>query len=146
MRIKPEFAALAKANDNENLVFCTVNTQQAQDAAQAYQVSAIPNFIAFRNGNQIENFKGADSNKLRQLATRLAGEIPKNKKMTAKRHDSLEFKVFKPTHLAPQVYQNVANLEKMKEVIQKYVDSETVQKEVGSVDAFRKWLNVLDLS
>ena len=26
MRIKPEFAALAKANDNENLVFCTVNT------------------------------------------------------------------------------------------------------------------------
>jgi len=33
MRIKPTFEAAAKANDNENLVFAAVDTQQARDAA-----------------------------------------------------------------------------------------------------------------
>ena len=50
MRIKPVFANMARSNDNENIVFCTVNTGDARDAAQAYNVSAIPNFIAFFNG------------------------------------------------------------------------------------------------
>ena len=36
MRIKPTFEAAAKSNDNENLVFAAVNTQVAQDAAQAF--------------------------------------------------------------------------------------------------------------
>jgi thiol-disulfide isomerase/thioredoxin len=49
-RIKPVFENLARMNENENIVFCAVNTRTAPDAAGAYQVSAIPNFIAFLNG------------------------------------------------------------------------------------------------
>ena len=60
MRIKPTFESAAKANDNPNLVFAAVNTSQAQDCARAFQVNAIPNFIAFDAGKQFKNFKGAN--------------------------------------------------------------------------------------
>lgn len=32
----------------------------------------------------------------------------------------------------------------MKEVIQKFVDSDMVKNEVGEVENFKKWLNVFD--
>lgn len=98
-------------------MFCAVNTGEARDAAQAYQVSAIPNFIAFLNGNQMTNFKGADENRLFSVMAELTEKVPQGKVMNAKKHDQLEFKLFKPTHLAPQGYQNVANLDKMKQAI-----------------------------
>jgi thiol-disulfide isomerase/thioredoxin len=60
MRIKPTFESAAKANDNPNLVFVAVNTQVARDCGQAFGVTAIPNFIAFLNGKQHKNFKGAN--------------------------------------------------------------------------------------
>ena len=50
MRIKPTFESAAKANENPNLVFAACNTQEVRDAPGAFQVSAIPNFIAFHNG------------------------------------------------------------------------------------------------
>lgn len=50
MRIKPVFENAAKVNTNPNLVFAAVNTQVAQDAAMAFGVNAIPNFIAFKDG------------------------------------------------------------------------------------------------
>lgn len=60
MRIKPTFEAAAKSNENENMIFAAVNTQEAPDCARAFNVTAIPNFIAFLNGNQYKNFKGAN--------------------------------------------------------------------------------------
>jgi thioredoxin 1 len=65
-RIKPVFENMAKMNENENIAFCAVNTRQARDAAAAYQVSAIPNFICFVNGQQKANFKGANESRLYQ--------------------------------------------------------------------------------
>jgi len=50
------------------------------------------------------------------------------------------FKQFKPSHLAPQSFLTTANLDKMKQFIEKFVDSEDVKKEVGEVTHFKEWL------
>ena len=50
------------------------------------------------------------------------------------------FKQFKPTHLAPQGFTAMGNVEKMKEFIEKFVNSETVQKECSDVSNFKEWL------
>ena len=52
----------------------------------------------------------------------------------------MRFKQFKPTHLAPQGFTALANVDKMKEFIQKFTESETVKKEVGDVSNFKEWL------
>ena len=60
MRIKPTFEGLAKANENPNLVFASVNTSVVRDAPTHFKVTGIPNFIAFHNSAVFKNFKGAD--------------------------------------------------------------------------------------
>jgi hypothetical protein len=40
----------------------------------------------------------------------------------------------------------MANADKMKAALLKFAESETVTKEVGDVEAFKKWLAVLELS
>lgn len=60
--------------------------------------------------------------------------------MGAKGHDQMVFKQFKPTHLAPQGFTTLANVDKMKEFIMKFTDSETVKKEVSDVSNFKVWL------
>ena len=55
-------------------------------------------------------------------------------------HDKLQFTQFKPNHLAPQAFTAQVNMDKMKQFIVKFVDSETVQKEVGDVANFKEWL------
>lgn len=76
-------------NENENIVFCAVNTRTARDAASAYQVSAIPNFIAFLNGQQMVNFKGANEQKLYSVMAELQEKVPQGKVMSAKKHEQL---------------------------------------------------------
>jgi thioredoxin-like negative regulator of GroEL len=101
MRIKPTFESAAKANDNPNLVFAAVNTSQARDCGGAFQVTAIPNFIAFEAGKQFKNFKGANEQMLFATIGELSDKIPKGKVSGAKGHDQMAFKQFKPSHLAP---------------------------------------------
>jgi thioredoxin-like negative regulator of GroEL len=64
----------------------------ARDAAQAFQVNAIPNFIAFHNGKQFKNFKGADEQALFSTISSLAEKLPKGKVNGAKGHDQMRFK------------------------------------------------------
>jgi hypothetical protein len=42
--------------------------------------------------------------------------------------------------MAPQGFTAQANIDKMKQFIEKFCDSDTVKKEVGSVDNFKQWL------
>ena len=70
--------------------------------------------------------------------------MPKGKLVKASKHDQLPFKQFKPTHLAPQAFNAQGNIEKMKEVIQKFVDSDPVKNEVGECENFKKWLTIFD--
>lgn len=60
-------------------------------------------------------------------------------------HDRLAFTQFKPNHLAPQSFLAQTNLDKMKQFIQKFADSETVKKEVGAVDNFVEWSKSFNL-
>jgi len=92
------------------------------------------------------NFKGANEQKLYSVMAELQEKVPTGSVMTAKKHDKLSFKVFKPTHMAPQGYKNMANADKMKAALLKFAESETVTKEVGDVAAFKEWLHVLELS
>lgn len=91
-KIKPVFANLAKANENENLVFCACTSRDAPDAAQHFGIRAIPNFIAFHNGKQYKNFKGANEPLLCQTIAELSDMIPQGKVVKAKQHDKLQFK------------------------------------------------------
>ena len=50
MRFKPTYEAAARANQNENIVFCAVQTNEVQDAAMEFQVSSIPQFNFMLNG------------------------------------------------------------------------------------------------
>lgn len=113
LRIKPTFEAAAQANNNPNLVFVAVNTKEGQQCAQAFNVTGIPNFIAFLNGNQYKNFKGANEQMLFATIGELAEKIPKGT-VTAKTHDQIAFKLFKPTSMAPSLYNTMANVDKMK--------------------------------
>ena len=76
-------------------------------------MTGIPNFIAFLNGNQYKNFKGANEQMLFATIGELADKIPKGS-VTAKSHDQLSFKLFKPTSMAPSLYNTMANVDKMK--------------------------------
>lgn len=101
MRIKPTFESAARANENPNLVFAAVNTSQVRDCSQAFGVSAIPNFIAFLNGQQFKNFKGANEGMLFSTIAELSDKVPQGKVIGAHTHDKMMFKQFKPTHLKP---------------------------------------------
>jgi len=101
MRIKPTFEAAAKANENPNLLFVACNTKVARDCAQAFGVNAIPNFIAFFNGKQFKNFKGANEGVLHTTIAELSEKIPKGKVVGVHTHNQLSFNQFRPSHLAP---------------------------------------------
>ena len=71
MRFKPTFEANARANSNDKIAFCTVETDQNQEAAQAFQVSSIPQFNFILNGEESSKFIGADENKFRTALSKL---------------------------------------------------------------------------
>ena len=64
MHIKPTYEAAAGSNENENMVFTSVNGNEARDACMAFQIEAYPTFIFFLNGKQYKTFRGANESKL----------------------------------------------------------------------------------
>jgi len=57
------------------VTFTKVNTEQQKDIAAAYQVSALPTFIVFRDGNPVDKVQGADPRRLQQILKKLSTEI-----------------------------------------------------------------------
>mmetsp|Transcript_31610 Transcript_31610/g.48343 ORF Transcript_31610/g.48343 Transcript_31610/m.48343 type:complete len:122 (-) Transcript_31610:842-1207(-) len=98
MRIKPTYESAARANENSNLVFAAVNTQAAREVSAQHQISSIPTFMAFLDGKKITEFKGANEQKLMQTIGQLSEQVPADKSV---KHDTLTFRQFKPSHLAP---------------------------------------------
>ena len=60
MRFKPIFESAARGNPNKNIVFCSVQCDENRETAQAFQVTGIPQFNFFLNGEQTAMFKGAN--------------------------------------------------------------------------------------
>ncbi|RMZ77115.1 hypothetical protein DV737_g4533, partial [Chaetothyriales sp. CBS 132003] len=56
------------------ITFTKINTDQQQELARAYGVSALPTFMIFKNARRIELIQGADSRKLSDAVKRLADE------------------------------------------------------------------------
>lgn len=52
-----------------------MNTETQKDIAAAYRVTSIPTFIMFRDGNKIDEVKGADPKKLQSIIEKLTSEI-----------------------------------------------------------------------
>lgn len=52
-----------------------MNTEKQKDIAAAYRVTSIPTFIMFRDGNKIDEVKGADPKKLQSIIEKLTSEI-----------------------------------------------------------------------
>ena len=72
MQTKPVFEEHARRNQNPNLMFGSCNTFQCKDAPAAFNVSAIPNFIAFLDGKEFKNLKGANQEELDSVVKEVA--------------------------------------------------------------------------
>lgn len=120
-------------------MFCAVQCDQNREAAQAFQVTGIPQFNFFLKGEQTAVFKGADEPKFRQHL----GELYKALGSKANEHMMLEFKQYKPMNKMPIAFESAGNIDKMKDFIRKF--AQTSEKEVKSTTNIIAWLDNFDL-
>ena len=71
--IKPVYKELGTTH-NGNVALGMVNVDDNPNAAAEAKVASIPTFSLYNNGNQIQSFSGADSNKLRNSLSELAAK------------------------------------------------------------------------
>jgi hypothetical protein len=107
----------------------------------AFNIRAIPNFHFYLNGVEYIQFTGANESKLVSTIAEL------NEQVLSKfvNHNKLDFKQFRPMNLAPQGFTSMALIDKMKEFITNFTNSEEVKKEVKSTEHIRKWLDCFKL-
>ncbi len=60
--IKPVFHQLAEANTNIKTIECDVD--EGEEAAAHFKVSAMPTFVVFEGGKEVNRIVGGDKNKL----------------------------------------------------------------------------------
>jgi thioredoxin 1 len=65
-KIKPLYKQLAAANKGK-AIFITVDVDQGKELADLHKVNSIPDFRVYVEGKERNGFKGADSNRLRNL-------------------------------------------------------------------------------
>ena len=116
MRFKPTFEGLARANQNEKIVFCAVETDNNREASMAFQVSSIPQFNFFLNGEESSKFIGADENKFRAALLKLMEALSGK----ASEHMSLTYKQFKPMNKLPMSFSATGQMDKMKQFIKNF--------------------------
>ena len=119
MRFKPIFEAQARANQNDKIVFCAVQTDENRDSAMAFGVSSIPQFNFMLNGEEHTKFVGADEGK---FSTAL-GQIQAVLSGSASNHISLKFKQFKPMNKLPNTFAQTGQMDKMKTFIRNFTSS-----------------------
>lgn len=74
--IAPLYEQLSSQISKSGVVaFLKVNTETQKEIATAYRVSSIPTFMMFRDGNKIDEVKGADPRKLQSIVEKLTSEI-----------------------------------------------------------------------
>lgn len=76
------------ATQKPNVTFLKVDVDEAQDIAQQYRISAMPTFVFFKNGEEVERIQGADYNRLKSLVDSLGTapplpEIPDDEKLSS---------------------------------------------------------------
>ncbi|XP_070541288.1 thioredoxin-like [Ptychodera flava] len=61
--IGPKFEALS--DEITDVVFLKVDVDDNSETAETYNISAMPTFVFFKNGKELERFSGASEEKLR---------------------------------------------------------------------------------
>ena len=118
VRFKPTFESAARGNKNKHVVFCTVDCDNARDAATAHNIRSIPQIEFFYQGKEHAKFTGADEMKFRKHLT----EVHELTMSKAGHHMGMNFKRFKPMNRKPIDFISTNNLDKMKEFITKLVN------------------------
>ncbi|KAL1903048.1 Thioredoxin-like protein 1 [Sporothrix stenoceras] len=73
--IAPVFENIASQLARDNAVtFVKIDTDAQKDIAAKYRITAMPTFLLFRDGNEIERVQGADPRKLESLVNKLVKE------------------------------------------------------------------------
>jgi thioredoxin len=73
--IAPIYEQLSAQLSRPNkITFTKINTDQQQELASAYGVTAMPTFMIFKNARKVEGIQGADAQKLSAAVKRLAEE------------------------------------------------------------------------
>ncbi|XP_068611785.1 thioredoxin-like [Brachionichthys hirsutus] len=62
--IAPIFEAQSKLPENANVIFLKVDVDEATDVSSHCDVSSMPTFQFYKNGHKIEEFSGANKEKL----------------------------------------------------------------------------------
>jgi len=60
--ISPTFESLP--NQFPDAIFCKVDSDQCQDIASSYSVSALPTFVFLKNGSEVDRLRGANKDEL----------------------------------------------------------------------------------
>ncbi|GAB1310793.1 Thioredoxin-like protein 1 [Madurella fahalii] len=75
-QVAPIFEQLSQALSRPNLAtFVKINTDNQKDIAKAYNVTALPTFIFFRNGKVADKVQGADPLRLQSVVKKLSDEV-----------------------------------------------------------------------
>ena len=73
--IAPMYEQLSSQLSRPNkITFTKVNTDQQQELARAYGVTAMPTFMIFKNQRRIDTIRGADNKRLSEAVRKLAIE------------------------------------------------------------------------
>lgn len=63
-QIAPRFKELAEKAENKNVVFLKVDVDEAADVAAECKINCMPTFQFWKNGKMVEEFSGANYDKL----------------------------------------------------------------------------------
>ncbi|KAF9700413.1 hypothetical protein EKO04_001926 [Ascochyta lentis] len=74
--IAPIYQQLSTAHaQSGKFAFVKVNVDEAREIAAQYGIQAMPTFLLFKNGKQIEEIKGADPRKLKAVIESASAEL-----------------------------------------------------------------------
>jgi thioredoxin 1 len=67
--IAPRFQSLSELH--KHVSFYKIDIDKVPEAASHFNISAMPTFIAFKDGKQVKSFMGADSKQLESLVAQV---------------------------------------------------------------------------
>ncbi|KAK7193300.1 thioredoxin [Paraphaeosphaeria sporulosa] len=74
--IAPLYEQLSKANSAPGkITFTKINIDEVPELAAQFQISAIPTFLIFKNGKQIEEIRSANAPALKKNVENIAAEV-----------------------------------------------------------------------